>query len=321
MSELRVLLAGTSDFAAELLAPLQNEPWKLVGVLTRPDKPSGRGMKMHPPPLALASSSLGIPIHQPAKLNAEALSALAQLNPDVILVAAYGVLIPKRLLEMPRYGCVNVHTSLLPRWRGAAPVQRAILAGDEKTGVTFMIIDEGLDTGPILRSYETHITEQDTAGSLEKRLAKMAVAEVSEILEAWCTGDIKPVVQDDEMSTYATQFTKEDALCDFSWPATKLDRLIRAFYPRPIAWAWLGETRIRFIRAQASVHPHTQSQTEQKPGTILRLDAEGMWICCGEDEICVQIIQMPGRTPMNPLEAAQIKNSPLRVGAVFHLGR
>jgi methionyl-tRNA formyltransferase len=232
---MRVAFAGTPEFAVPSLQALMRSPHRVVGVLTQPDRPRGRGQALTPSPVKVAASGL-VPVNQPAALRAEADRAqLAAWHPDVLVVVAYGLILPRDVLEIPRLGCVNVHASLLPRWRGAAPVERALLAGDETTGVTIMLMDEGLDTGPMLLQKSVAIGPQDTGGSLRERLADLGAALLLEALAGLAAGSLRPRPQPSAGATYARKLEKREAPIDWSRPAVQIERQIRAFQPWPVA--------------------------------------------------------------------------------------
>jgi methionyl-tRNA formyltransferase len=235
MTPLRVAFAGTPEFAVASLRALMRSPHQLVGVLTQPDRPRGRGQSLTASPVRAAVSG-SVPVAQPTALRAEEDRAqLAAWHPDVLVVVAYGLILPKAVLEIPPLGCVNVHASLLPRWRGAAPVERALLAGDEVTGVTIMLMDEGLDTGPMLRQQSIAIDPQDTGGSLRERLAGLGASLLLEALDGLAEGSLRPRPQPSEGVTYARKLEKREAPIDWRRPAVEIERQIRALQPWPVA--------------------------------------------------------------------------------------
>lgn len=237
----RVVFMGSPDFALTTLRSLANR-YQVVGVVTQPDRASGRGRELKAPPVKLLAQELNIPVMQPQKLREpEAMQQLQAWNPDLIVVAAFGQILKKDVLDMPKYGCINVHASLLPRWRGAAPINAAVLAGDEETGVTIMKMDVGLDTGPMLAMKHIRIRPDDTAGSLFNALSTLGADLLIETLPAYMDGKLTPQPQPEEGATYAPMLKKEDGRLDFTQPAVELERRIRAMNPWPGAWfEWDG---------------------------------------------------------------------------------
>ncbi len=243
---------GSPEFAVPVLRALAKE-YNVVGVVTQPDKAAGRGRKLKAPPVKQAALELGLPVMQPRRLRKpEAFAQLAEWKPDLIVVAAYGQILRPNVLELPRYGCVNVHASLLPRWRGASPIQHAILNGDSETGITIMLMDEGMDTGPILSQRAIPILPDETAGELSKRLSELGAQLLLETLPKYLSGEITPQPQDDSQATYAPLLKKEDGRLDFSRSAEELARQVRAFNPWPAAFTeWRGQP-FKILRAHAA---------------------------------------------------------------------
>lgn len=254
--DLKIVFMGSPEFALPALMGLA-ENYRVEGVVTQPDRPAGRGRELTPPPVKILAEELDLPVIQPAKLReAGAMEQLKEWDPDVIVVAAFGQILRAEVLDLPSHGCVNVHASLLPRWRGAAPIQAAILHGDEETGVTIMKMDLGVDTGPILSQWAIPITADDTAGSLSPRLADVGARLLLEILPGYLSGEIQPRPQGDRQATYAPMLKKSDGELDFSQPAEDLARRVRAFNPWPgTFFLWQGE--------RLKVH---QAHAEQAPG-------------------------------------------------------
>ncbi len=243
---------GSPEFAQPVLSRLAAH-YNVIGVFTQPDRPAGRGKILTPPPVKMLAKELGIPVYQPEKLSSQ--DAQAQLNdlqPELIVVAAYGQILRQSVLDLPEYGCINVHASLLPRWRGASPIQAAILSGDEQTGITIMQVEKGLDTGAILSQKAVPIQSTDTAESLSDRLAKLGADLLVETLPDYLNGSIVPTRQNDEQSTYAPMLKKEQALLDFSKDVDYLERCVRAYYSWPCAHFWLGQELIKVYRAHVS---------------------------------------------------------------------
>lgn len=282
---------GSPDFAVPSLQNLADR-YSVVGVITQPDRPAGRGRILTPPPVKQLAQSLGIEVIQPEKLREpEAQEKLCEWAPDLIVVTAFGQILRKKVLDLPCYGCVNVHASLLPSWRGAAPIQAAILHGDDYAGATIMLMDPGIDTGPILSQRRTEILPDETAGHLSERLAKIGAELLIETLPGYLSGDIHPYPQDDALSSYAPMLTKEEGRLDFSVPAEVLERCVRAFQPWPGAYLdWQGQP-LKVLRT------HVTGCTSGQPGDHCIVDnlpaivtASG---CLALDEV-----QPAGKRPM-----------------------
>jgi methionyl-tRNA formyltransferase len=245
----RVVFMGSPDFALPTLKAL-SQHYDVVGVVTQPDRASGRGRELKPPPVKLLAQELSIPVIQPEKLRqSEAMEQLRSWNPDLIVVAAFGQILRKDVLELPPHGCINVHASLLPRWRGAAPINAAILHGDEETGITIMKMDVGLDTGPILTQRSIRLTREDTAGSVFEKLSQLGADLLVETLPDYLSGKIQPVPQPEDGSTYAPMLKKEEGHLDFTHPAEELERRVRAFNPWPGAFMDFDGTLLKVHRA------------------------------------------------------------------------
>ncbi|MEH8044666.1 methionyl-tRNA formyltransferase [Gallibacterium anatis] len=298
MKPLNIIFAGTPDFAAQHLQALLASQHQVIAVYTQPDKPAGRGKKLQPSAVKQLALAHNLPIFQPKSLRKEeAQQQLAQLNADVMVVVAYGLILPKAVLAMPRLGCLNVHGSLLPRWRGAAPIQRAIWAGDEQTGVTIMQMDEGLDTGDMLHKVSCEISKDETSASLYQKLATLAPQALIEVLDHLEEGKYPPQAQQNEFSNYAEKLSKEEAKLDWSLPAVQLERCIRAFNPWPISWLQTtdaqGNNQILKVY-QATVLPH-QNQTV---GTVLQANKQGIQIAAADGVLNITQLQPAGKKPM-----------------------
>jgi len=288
---LRVAFAGTPEFALPALEALLKSH-TVVGVLTQPDRPSGRGRRLSASPVKTLAEARHLPLLQPASLREEAPRAqLAALEPEILVVVAYGLLLPPAVLELPRHGCLNIHASLLPRWRGAAPVQRAILAGDSVTGVTIMQMDEGLDTGPILFKRQIDIGADDTGGSLRAALATLGAAALLEALDGLAAGTLKAQPQPHEGITYAAKIDKSEACIDWSRDAASIERQVRAFDPWPIAETLLDGERLR-IHSAANVTVKDVKSAEI--GAIVSVRDGIMLIQCGQGLLGVRKVQKPG---------------------------
>ena len=287
----RVVFMGSPDFSLATLRLLAQH-YQVVGVVTQPDRASGRGRELKAPPIKLLAQELNIPIIQPEKLrNLEAMQQLQAWAPDLIVVAAFGQILKKDVLDLPKYGCINVHASLLPRWRGAAPINAAVLAGDEETGVTIMKMDVGLDTGPMLAMKSIRIKSDDTAGSLFEALATLGADLLIETLPAYMDGKLTPQPQPEEGATYAPMLKKEDGLLDFDQPAVDLARRVRAMNPWPGAWfEWNG--------APLKVHKAHVGQGKAEAGKRL-VEQNQPAVGTGSGILILDEVQPPGKKPMN----------------------
>ncbi len=291
----RILLAGTPEFATRVFRPLiEQRRGEIVAVITQPDRPAGRGRRLRPPPVKELAQEHGLPVLQPESLrDAEAQEQIAHLKPDVMLVVAFGQLLPPSLLEIPPHGCLNVHASLLPRWRGAAPIQRAILAGDRETGVTLMRMVEALDAGPILARLTCPIVPEDTAATLHDRLADLGARCLQENLDAYLAGRLPPREQDESKVTYAEKIRKEEARIDWNRPASHIERQVRAFNPWPVARCTLLGLELKIWLARAVAEP-----AGAPPGTPLGPAGEGFEIATGEGRLRILRLQQAGRRPV-----------------------
>ena len=303
---LRVAFAGTPEFALPALAALLAHQ-QLVGVLTQPDRPQGRGRKLVSSPVKSAALAAGVPLAQPGSLRGEAAEAaraeLRRWNPDVLVVVAYGLILPAEVLALPRFGCLNIHASLLPRWRGAAPIQRAILAGDAESGVSIMQMDAGLDTGPVLLARRCAIARDHNAGRLGAELAALGAAALLEALDGLASGNLRSVPQPTEGVTYAAKVDKSEARIDWSRDALSIERQVRAFNPRPVAETSLGGEQLRIYAAEAEM-PRSGSQSSRTggdpldPGTIIDIQGDSMLVSCGTGVLSVTEVQLAGRRPV-----------------------
>jgi len=300
---LRIAFAGTPEFALPALAALRSHH-EVVGVLTQPDRPSGRGRRLTASPVKVAAVADGLPLAQPSTLRSEAArSQLASWRPDVLVVAAYGLLLPPEVLALPPLGCLNIHASLLPRWRGAAPVERAILAGDPYTGITIMQMDAGLDTGPVLLQRRIEITREHTGGSLRTDLSVLGAATLLKALSGRAEGALIALPQPNEGATYAPRIRKAEARIDFHGDALEIERRVRAFNPEPIAETRLDGEQLRIYAARAleTSGDSTWRQSDDKsvdPGVIVSVQDDYMLVQCGRGRLAVTEVQRPGRRPI-----------------------
>lgn len=285
---MKLIFAGTPQFAASALAALLVEH-QIVAVLTQPDRPAGRGMQLVASPVKQLALQHGLPVSQPATLRAEAIQhELAMLDADVMVVAAYGLILPQAVLDTPRCGCLNIHASLLPRWRGAAPIQRAIQAGDAETGITIMQMDAGLDTGDMLLRRACPIAPDDTAQTLHDKLATLGAECICETLRLLPEQRLAPVRQDDATATYAAKLQKSEAQIDWRLDAQQLERNVRAFNPFPVCHTGLNGTMVKVWRATVQPGMHGE------PGEVLAVDRDGISVACGRDALRLEMLQRPG---------------------------
>jgi len=294
----KVLFMGSPKFAIPILEGLLAH-YQVVGVVTQPDRPAGRGLRLKPPPVKELALAHGIPVFQPESLKGEeAIAWIRAREPDVIVVAAFGQILPPAVLQIPPYGCLNVHASLLPRYRGAAPIQAAILNGDSETGITIILMDEGLDTGPILARKVIPISPEDTAGTLEEKLSHLGAELLLETLPAWVEGKIKPLPQEGEPS-YTKPVKKEEGLLDWGLPAEVLARKVRAFNPWPGAFTFWKGKLLKIWKATS-----VALTSEETPGKVFR-DSEGIKVACGSGALLLEEIQLEGKSRMGPEEFAR----------------
>jgi methionyl-tRNA formyltransferase len=289
----RVAFAGTPEFAARALEAIIAAGFEIPLVLTQPDRPAGRGMKLQPGPVKLCAQRHGIAVDQPERLRTEdQRAALRACAPDVLVVAAYGLILPREVLELPRLGCLNIHASLLPRWRGAAPIHRAIEAGDRESGITIMQMDEGLDTGPMLLARALPIAPGDTTGSLHDRLAGLGAQMIVEALAALRNGPLLAVPQPTKGVTYASKIGRAESAIDWRRRADEIDRQVRAFNPYPVATARLGGTPLKIWRAEVL------DGARGLPGEVLEVGASGIVVACGQGALRLLELQRPGSRRM-----------------------
>ena len=299
---LRIVFAGTPDFAAASLQALLDTPHNVIAVYTQPDRPAGRGRKLTPSPVKKLALEHGIDLYQPLSLkDTGAQQELAALKADLMVVVAYGLLLPQVVLDTPRLGCINVHASLLPRWRGAAPIQRAVEAGDRETGVTIMQMDLGLDTGDMLLKAGCPILPDDNSGALHDRLAAIGARALIQSLAAIQDGSIKAEPQHDAAACYAHKLAKQEGNIDWQRSADYLARQVRGLSPWPVAFTQLGGTTLRIWAASA-----LDRQSDAAPGTLIAADKDGISVACGQGILSLKRVQLPGGTP---LDSPDILNS------------
>lgn len=305
---MRILFMGTPDFAVPSLARLIDDGHEIVGVLTQPDKPQGRKMKLTPPPVKVLAQEHGLPVHQPQTLKDGAISdLLEQTQPELIVVVAYGKILPAYVLDFPPHGCINVHGSLLPRWRGAAPIQWSVIAGDQYAGVTTMQMAQGLDTGDMLLTYRTEIGARETAGELFDRLAQAGADLLHDTIEQ--LDQITPQPQEESKASYASMLDKDMARIDWSKSAREIDCLIRGLNPWPVALTELSGARMKVFTAE-------MESAKGRPGEVLEADAKkGLLVACGEGALRLTEIQMVGGKRMRAQD--YLRGHAIEIGTVL----
>jgi methionyl-tRNA formyltransferase len=285
---LKIIFAGTPIFAEKALQALLDKKHKVLAVLTQPDRPSGRGMLLKQSPVKQLATHYGLEVLQPITLKSpEIQKKLTEYNADVMIVAAYGLILPAAILKIPRLGCLNIHASLLPRWRGAAPIQRVIQAGDAETGITIMQMDAGLDTGDMLLKRSCKIEARETAETLHDKLATIGAETIIEVLGHLDQGKINPIKQDNENATYAAKLTKEESRINWNLSATEIERNVRSYNPFPGANTKIQDTQIKIWKANAI------NETKGEPGELMRIQKDSLIVACGTGSLAVEVLQRP----------------------------
>jgi methionyl-tRNA formyltransferase len=309
---LKIIFAGTPEFAAEALGALLAKQYDVVAVLTQPDRPAGRGMQLNPSPVKQLAEQRGIKVLQPHNLkSAEVQQQLAEFKADVMVVAAYGLILPISVLQMPRYGCLNIHASLLPRWRGAAPVQRAILAGDKETGITIMQMDAGLDTGDMLLKKTCQIAPSDTAQTLLDKLSKLGAESIVEVLQRLQHGSLLAEPQDPAQASYASKLNKSEAQLNWTQSAVQLESAVRGYNPFPVAYSTFHNIPVKIWRSTKV------DDISGEPGIVLAIDTRGVVVACGQGALGLEVMQRPNGKAL-PFKQF-LQGFPIKVGDRFDM--
>lgn len=320
-SSLRIVFAGTPDFAAAHLQALLDSPHQVIAVLTQPDRKAGRGKSLRPSPVKQLALDHELPVYQPLSLkDAGTETLLRELTPDLMVVVAYGLLLPQAILDIPRLGCINVHASLLPRWRGAAPIERAILAGDKQSGISIMQMDAGLDTGDILATGATDITPEDNSAMLTERLIHIGQELLLETLDRLgnqSRGELQSTPQDESLCTYADKLSKEDASIDWQSGADQILRQMRAFFPRSPAFSFMGKERVRLLDGYKVSNHSLKNQGSASPGEILQADKSGLLVACSQGALQLTRVQLAGKKPVSVAELLNARREQFAPGKTF----
>lgn len=310
---MKVIFAGTPIFAAAALEALIEADHRIMAVLTQPDRPAGRGMKSAASPVKLLAGQHLLPVLQPSTLkDSEIQTQLGSLHADVLVVAAYGLILPQAVLDLPPLGCLNIHASLLPRWRGAAPIQRAILAGDSETGITIMQMDAGLDTGDMLLKQSLQIDSNETAASLHDKLSALGAECIVKALELLPQGTLMAVRQNEGQACYAAKISKSEAAIDWHQPASQIDRVVRAFNPVPGAYTQYQDGMLKIWQAAVVAD---KSERSAKIGEIVAVDRDGITVICGEGALRITVVQKPGGKKLSVADF--LAGNSLRPGDMF----
>ena len=315
MKSLRIVFAGTPEFASAHLQAVLDSQHDVIATYTQPDRPAGRGRKLKPSPVKALALQHNIPVFQPLSLkkDEEARQQLADLKPDLMIVVAYGLILPQSVLDIPKFGCINVHGSILPRWRGAAPIQRAVEAGDKESGVTIMQMDMGLDTGDMLLKATCPIHDTDTSSRVHDRLIEVGQPALIETVNAFAEGTVKAEKQNDSLANYAHKMSKEEAVLDWNKPAAELDCRVRAFNPWPVTTIQMDETSIRVWEAIK-----VDETSNQTPGTIIKADKEGIDVACAEGLLRLKNVQLSGSRAMAVQDLLNSRKEMFATGKVFN---
>lgn len=311
---LRIIFAGTPDFAAKHLSALINSEHEVIAAYSQPDRPAGRGKKLKPSDVKQLAVSHDIPVYQPISLRDEdAQQELAALNADLMVVVAYGLILPQIVLDTPRLGCINVHGSLLPRWRGAAPIQRSIWAGDTETGVTIMQMDLGLDTGAMLHKVTCPIADDETSASLYDKLAELGPQGLLETLAQISNNIAVAQVQDDEQSNYAAKLSKEEANIDWTQSAVEIERQVRAFNPWPVSYTQIAEQNVKIWQTSVS-----EEITDAQPGTVIAATKQGIQVATGNGVLTLLNMQLAGKKAMPVQDILNARKEWFTVGQLLN---
>ncbi len=286
---LNIIFAGTPEFAVSALQSCIDSHHNIVAVFTQPDRPAGRGRKIIFSPVKQLALDTNIPLYQPQQLDKNEIEQLKEIEHDLMLVSAYGMLLPKTVLEIPRLGCINIHASLLPKWRGAAPIQRAIIAGDTHTGISIMQMVEALDAGPVLQTFTCDIYANDTGKSLHDRLTKIAADEIVNVLDRLQKNELHAIVQDENQASYANKLSKQEANIDWYQTAIDIERKIRAFNALPVAYSYINDERVRIWQAELC-----STTASAPPGTIVSTDKHGIQVTTGDGGLKLTTLQLAG---------------------------
>jgi methionyl-tRNA formyltransferase len=310
----KIIFAGTPDFAAaHLQALIDSDQYQIVAVYTQPDRPAGRGKKLTASAVKQLACDHNLTVLQPPSLkDSDAQQQLASFEADIMIVVAYGLILPQVVLDTPRLGCINVHGSLLPKWRGAAPIQRAVEAGDKETGICIMQMDAGLDTGPVISVARCAIEDSDTSGSIYQKLSELGAPTLLVALEKMASGVAVAEQQDDSQSTYARKIDKSEALIDWSMSAQEISRRVRAFNPFPATFSHIGGDRVKIWGASA-----TDKQSNNSAGAIIHADAEGILVQTGRGQLLITEIQLAGKSKMPVSELLKSKAELFAAGQSF----
>lgn len=310
---LNIIFAGTPDFAATHLKALIDSSHNVIAVFSQPDRPAGRGNKLTASPVKQLAVEHNIPVYQPATLKTEEIQKIiADLNADIMIVVAYGLILPQAVLDMPKLGCLNVHGSLLPRWRGAAPIQRACWAGDSETGITIMQMDAGLDTGDMLYKLACPIEANDTSATLYEKLAKLGPQALLDTLTLINQGKVKPEKQQQSQATYAEKLSKQEAKLDWNLSAKQLERCVRAFNPWPVSYFEVNGEPVKVWQAQVITVEHNQLI-----GTILQVDKKGICIATSDGALNMTVLQPAGKKPMSAQDLLNSRKAWFEVGKIL----